>query len=221
MFFPPFSGMSQPVEDERIPAGPGGLFHGVYPAQVTDIADPLGQGRVRIRLPWSPDTGDGEGWEAWARIATLFAGGGRGSWFIPDVDDEVLVAFATMGARDSAFLMAVASHVAPRFAEFSNQHFCQVDDRSFACRHAKRARLCGARLPGDAPAHVHCVPSRRRAIGAGEGAVRVARAVLHRRRQAADSWYATVLVRGGRMLLGTQAGSYTSMDTLKSACRVN
>ena len=90
MFFPPFSGMSQPVEDERIPAGPGGLFHGVYPAQVTDIADPLGQGRVRIRLPWSPDTGDGEGWEAWARIATLFAGGGRGSWFIPDVDDEVL-----------------------------------------------------------------------------------------------------------------------------------
>lgn len=97
MFFPPFSGMSQPAEDERIPAGPGGLFHGVYPAQVTDIADPLGQGRVRIRLPWSPDTGDGEGWEAWARIATLFAGGGRGSWFIPDVDDEVLVAF---GAGD-------------------------------------------------------------------------------------------------------------------------
>ncbi len=26
-------------------------------------------------------------------IATLFAGNNRGSWFIPDVDDEVLVSF--------------------------------------------------------------------------------------------------------------------------------
>jgi uncharacterized protein involved in type VI secretion and phage assembly len=44
-----------------------------------------------VRLPWLVDSGDGE--EAWARLATLMAGAGRGSWFIPDVDDEVLVAF--------------------------------------------------------------------------------------------------------------------------------
>jgi uncharacterized protein involved in type VI secretion and phage assembly len=31
--------------------------------------------------------------EAWARIATLMAGDNRGTWFIPDVKDEVLVAF--------------------------------------------------------------------------------------------------------------------------------
>lgn len=95
MIFPRFPnlGGGDAQDDERLPTGPGGLFHGVYPAQVTDIADPKGQGRVRIKLPWSPDTGDAAGWEAWARIATLFAGSGRGSWFIPDVDDEVLVAF--------------------------------------------------------------------------------------------------------------------------------
>jgi uncharacterized protein involved in type VI secretion and phage assembly len=69
-----------------------GRFYGVHPALVTDVVDPDAQGRVRIRLPWSPGT-DGDAYEAWARVATLMAGGGRGSWFVPDVDDEVLVAF--------------------------------------------------------------------------------------------------------------------------------
>lgn len=64
---------------------------GVYPAVVQSIADPDQQGRVRVRLPWSPD-GNGSGYEAWARLATLMAGADRGAWFIPDVGDEVLVA---------------------------------------------------------------------------------------------------------------------------------
>lgn len=78
--------------DGRLPRGYGGLFYGVYPALVTDIQDPDAQGRVRVRLPWSPDN-DGNAYEAWARLATLMAGNNRGSWFIPDVDDEVLVTF--------------------------------------------------------------------------------------------------------------------------------
>lgn len=69
-----------------------GRYFGVYAALVADIADPDGQGRVKVRLPWAPD-GAGAAYEAWARIATLMAGNNRGSWFIPDVDDEVLVAF--------------------------------------------------------------------------------------------------------------------------------
>ena len=81
-----------PDIDQRLATGLGGRVYGVYPATVSDIADPDGQGRVRVRLPWAPD-GDA-GYEAWARLATLFAGNDRGSWFIPDVDDEVLVAFA-------------------------------------------------------------------------------------------------------------------------------
>jgi uncharacterized protein involved in type VI secretion and phage assembly len=78
---------------ERVADGWGGRWYGVAPAVVTDISDPDGQGRVRVRLPWSPDSGGGQGYEAWARTATLFAGANRGSWFMPDVDDEVLVAF--------------------------------------------------------------------------------------------------------------------------------
>lgn len=77
---------------ERLPTGWGGRWYGVCIALVTDIKDPDNQGRVCITLPWSPDSG-GQRYEAWARLATLLGGNNRGSWFIPDVDDEVLVAF--------------------------------------------------------------------------------------------------------------------------------
>jgi uncharacterized protein involved in type VI secretion and phage assembly len=80
------------IIDERVPGGLGGRWYGVYPALVTDIKDPDGQGRVQVTLPWSPDTGSSR-YEAWARIATLMGGNNRGSWFIPDVDDEVLIVF--------------------------------------------------------------------------------------------------------------------------------
>ena len=82
--------MEQAVERQRL--------YGVYPAEVTDIKDPDGQGRVKIRLPWSPD-GGGAGYEAWARLATMMAGANRGTWFVPDPGDEVLVLFEGGDAR--------------------------------------------------------------------------------------------------------------------------
>jgi uncharacterized protein involved in type VI secretion and phage assembly len=80
------------VIDARVPGGLGGRWYGVFPALVSDINDPDGQGRVKVTLPWSPDTGGGR-YEAWARLATFMGGNNRGSWFIPDVGDEVLVTF--------------------------------------------------------------------------------------------------------------------------------
>ena len=78
--------------DERVPSGLGGRWYGVYPALVTDIKDPDNQGRVKVSLPWSPDTGSAK-YEAWARLATMMGGNNRGSWFVPDLNDEVLIAF--------------------------------------------------------------------------------------------------------------------------------
>jgi uncharacterized protein involved in type VI secretion and phage assembly len=81
------------ISDERVPSGLGGLWYGVYPALVLEIKnDPDGLGRVKLTLPWAPDTGS-EQYEVWARVATLMGGKNRGSWFIPDKGDEVLVAF--------------------------------------------------------------------------------------------------------------------------------
>ena len=80
------------ILDVRVPNGLGGRWYGVFAALVTDIKDPDGQGRVKVTLPWAPDTGGGR-YEAWARMTTFMGGNNRGSWFIPDTNDEVLVAF--------------------------------------------------------------------------------------------------------------------------------
>ena len=80
------------VFEARQPSGLGGRWYGVYPALVSDICDPEGMGRVKVLLPWSQDTA-GERYETWARTATMMGGNNRGTWFIPDENDEVLVVF--------------------------------------------------------------------------------------------------------------------------------
>jgi uncharacterized protein involved in type VI secretion and phage assembly len=87
-----FDGPVEQVHDERVAGGLGGRWYGVYPALVNSVKDPDGQGRVEVTLPWAPDTGSGQ-YKVWARLATMMAGNNRGSWFVPDVDDEVLVGF--------------------------------------------------------------------------------------------------------------------------------
>jgi len=64
-------------------------IYGVVVGVVTNNQDPDKLGRVKVRLPWL--TGDYE--SNWARVATLMAGKERGSFFLPEVDDEVLLAF--------------------------------------------------------------------------------------------------------------------------------
>ena len=62
---------------------------GVMVAIVTNNEDPDGMGRVKLKLPWLSDDYESD----WARIATLMAGPERGVYFLPEVDDEVLIAF--------------------------------------------------------------------------------------------------------------------------------
>ena len=82
---------------QQLSGGPERLV-GVYPALVTDVQDPDRQGRVRVSLPFV-NGAEGPQAAAWARLATFMAGADRGSWFIPEVNDEVLVAFLAGDAR--------------------------------------------------------------------------------------------------------------------------
>lgn len=76
------------VEMGVVPAEPGDRrIYGVAVAQVINNIDNTAEGRVQLRLPWLP------GYEPWARVAVLMAGMSRGSYFIPQIGDEVLVAF--------------------------------------------------------------------------------------------------------------------------------
>jgi phage protein D/phage baseplate assembly protein gpV len=58
-------------------------------AVVTDNQDPENMGRVKVKYPTLSDTDS----SYWARLATPSAGNDRGFYFLPEVNDEVLVAF--------------------------------------------------------------------------------------------------------------------------------
>lgn len=58
---------------------------------VKDLDDPAGEGRVRVSFPWLP--GDGEPLSGWAPIVRSMAGKERGFYYMPELEDEALVAF--------------------------------------------------------------------------------------------------------------------------------
>ena len=70
-------------------SGPGGTLKGVAVAIVTQNNDDQGLCRVKVRYPWHERPGD----SYWARLVTPMAGADRGLVLIPEVGDEVLVAF--------------------------------------------------------------------------------------------------------------------------------
>jgi uncharacterized protein involved in type VI secretion and phage assembly len=64
-------------------------INGVAIAIVRDNRDPDGLARVRVSFPWHSQPQDTH----WARLATSMTGKGYGTYFLPEVNDEVLVAF--------------------------------------------------------------------------------------------------------------------------------
>ena len=64
-------------------------IQGVVVGIVTSVSDPENMGRVQLFFPWLADSNTTQ----WARVATLMAGQDRGSWFMPEVGDEAMVAF--------------------------------------------------------------------------------------------------------------------------------
>lgn len=74
-------------DDEQLRAGK--RINGVAVGVVTNNRDPEGLGRVKVKFPWLSEESETD----WVKIASLYAGGERGAEFLPEVEDEVLVAF--------------------------------------------------------------------------------------------------------------------------------
>lgn len=65
-------------------------MEGLHTAVVKKLdGDPLKQCRIQVELPWM----DGKEKLLWARLSTLYATGGSGSFWLPEPNDEVLVGF--------------------------------------------------------------------------------------------------------------------------------
>jgi uncharacterized protein involved in type VI secretion and phage assembly len=62
---------------------------GVVPAIVSNLEDPDKLGRMKVTFPWLADRAESH----WARVALAGAGNERGLVVLPEVGDEVLVAF--------------------------------------------------------------------------------------------------------------------------------
>ena len=80
-------------------------------------SDPDGQGRILVKLPLID--ADGEG--TWARLSTLDAGNNRGTFFMPEVGDEVIVGFLAGDPRYAVVLGQLHSgHNTPPFTADSD-----------------------------------------------------------------------------------------------------
>jgi phage protein D len=66
-----------------------GLVNGVVPAMVTDLQDPDELGRIKVKYPWLDESQE----SFWVRVAAPMAGPERGMLYLPEIDDEVLIAF--------------------------------------------------------------------------------------------------------------------------------
>lgn len=94
-----------------------GLQIGVV-TQIHD--DPEGEGRIRVRLPVNGAEEEG----IWARLATLDAGAdGRGSYFVPEVEDEVVVGFFHDDPAYPIILGGLHSSAKPAAEEPSEDNF--------------------------------------------------------------------------------------------------
>src|SRR5688500_8354972 len=69
-------------------------INGVCTAMVLSNFDSTGEGRVQLMIPWLP------GYMPWARVSVPMAGLARGTYFIPQMGDEVLVAFSQGDVRE-------------------------------------------------------------------------------------------------------------------------
>ncbi len=90
--------LTDPRRDDRN----NSRIYGVVTGLVQDLKDPLNLGRVKVIFPWLAEQkeetvhiedDEERAHSYWARMATLMAGPKRGTFIIPEVDDEVLVAF--------------------------------------------------------------------------------------------------------------------------------
>ncbi|MFC4600194.1 phage baseplate assembly protein V [Cohnella hongkongensis] len=81
--------------NDLFPGGPseagGGANYvqGVMVATVTNNKDPDGLNRVKLKFPLRENSHETD----WAPLASLMSGNGQGTLFVPEVGDEVLVAF--------------------------------------------------------------------------------------------------------------------------------
>jgi len=127
---------------------PAPTLPGVVIALVSNVQDPLRMGRVKLKFPWLSDSYESD----WCRVAQ-FGGVGGGGLILPDVQDEVLVAF-DRGSLEHPYVLAGLYNGLdkptpdPDRVEPVNLRSGEVNWRSLADRSGNMMELLDAR-PGN------------------------------------------------------------------------
>ncbi|MBD2700755.1 type VI secretion system tip protein VgrG [Spirosoma sp. BT702] len=97
--------------DVNYPAASGLLpaVRGLQIGVVSRLDDPEGENRIQVKVPTISTAEEG----IWARISTLDAGNQRGTFFLPEVGDEVIVGFLNEDPRFAIVLGMVNSSNKP------------------------------------------------------------------------------------------------------------
>ena len=97
--------VEEPLAGALLPA-----VQGLQVGIVTKLEnDPEGQNRIMVRLPVIHPQDEG----IWSRVATLDAGKDRGTFMLPELDDEVIVGFLNNDPRHAVILGMVNSSNKP------------------------------------------------------------------------------------------------------------
>lgn len=81
--------MTDLIENQSVFSDHEPYWGGVVPAIVTNINDPDKKGRIKVKYPWLDTRLESH----WTRVAAVGAGNQRGLLWMPEINDEVLVAF--------------------------------------------------------------------------------------------------------------------------------
>lgn len=105
-----------------------GRVYGVVAGVVTNNQDEKKLGRIKLKFPWLSDNNETD----WVRIATFMAGSEYGSFFLPEVGDEVLVAFEQGDINHPYVIGALWNNVAkpPETNADGNNNFRLIKSRS-------------------------------------------------------------------------------------------
>lgn len=112
-----------------------GRFYGVVVGVVTNNRDPNGLHRVKLRFPWLNVDHESN----WARVVALMAGNQRGAYFLPEADDEVLVAFEH-GSLEHPYVIGALWNGKDKPPESNDDG--KNDNRTIKSRSGHIIRLC-------------------------------------------------------------------------------
>ncbi|MEP7236209.1 MAG: type VI secretion system tip protein VgrG [Ferruginibacter sp.] len=97
--------VQQPLSGAMLPA-----IQGLHIGIVTQLeSDPDGEDRILVKIPVINNDEDG----IWCRVATLDAGNKRGTFFRPEISDEVIIGFINNDPRHAVVLGMLNSSAKP------------------------------------------------------------------------------------------------------------